>query len=40
MNADGTGLRKLTTGPRAFTPAWSPDGGSIVYISDAGAPGS
>ncbi|MDQ3980985.1 MAG: LpqB family beta-propeller domain-containing protein [Actinomycetota bacterium] len=40
MAVDGTGVRKLTTGPRGFMPAWSPDGHSLLYVSDAGAPGS
>jgi len=34
MNADGTGLSKLTPGPEAnFDPAWSADGTRIVYTS-------
>lgn len=37
MNADGTGLRRLTDGPGEHTdPSWSPDGGSVVFSSTAG----
>ena len=35
--ADGTGVRKLTSGlDRQVSPAWSPDGERIVYASDRG----
>ncbi|MDQ4097699.1 MAG: LpqB family beta-propeller domain-containing protein [Actinomycetota bacterium] len=39
MAADGASVTKLTTGPLGYSPAWSPDGRSIAYVSDAGAPG-
>ena len=32
VNADGTGVRRLTTGPGPeFDPAWAPDGSRVVY---------
>jgi hypothetical protein len=34
VRADGTGLRPLTPGPADRSPAWSPDGQWIAYISD------
>ena len=30
-NADGSGIRRLTTSGRAFSPVWSPDGDTIVF---------
>jgi Tol biopolymer transport system component len=36
MNADGTGLAKLTDGLRDARPAWSPDGTRIVFVRDQG----
>ena len=39
MNADGTGLHRLTTNPRADRdPALSPDGSKIAFISDRDSP--
>jgi Tol biopolymer transport system component len=36
VNADGTGLRQITTDPRIdHNPAWSPNGVHLVYRSDA-----
>jgi Tol biopolymer transport system component len=35
MNANGTGLRKLTDNTNVdAAPSWSPDGGKIVFTSD------
>jgi Tol biopolymer transport system component len=35
MNADGTGLKKLTDNTNVdAAPSWSPDGGKIVFTSD------
>ena len=35
MNADGTGLKKLTDNTFVdAAPSWSPDGGKIVFTSD------
>jgi dipeptidyl aminopeptidase/acylaminoacyl peptidase len=31
--ADGTGLRKLTSGASSITARWSPDGSTIAYVS-------
>lgn len=36
MNADGTGIRRLTDGLDASYPAWSPDGSRIVFIKGQG----
>ena len=36
VNADGSGIQALTTGPSDATPAWSPDGQKVVF-SKAGA---
>jgi len=37
MNADGTGLKKLTDNADVdAAPSWSPDGGKIVFTSDRG----
>lgn len=39
INADGTGLKRLTTGTgneQNYAPAWSPDGEYIVFIRDRG----
>ena len=34
-NLDGTDVRQVTHGPTgAYAPAWSPEGGSIAYVSD------
>ncbi len=32
MNADGSGMRRLSTELEEFSPAWSPDGQWLVYI--------
>jgi hypothetical protein len=36
INADGTGLRKLTNNDSSYehSPAWSPDGGRIAFVTD------
>ena len=37
MNADGTGLKQLTSGPmNDRQPAWSPDGSKVAFSSDRG----
>lgn len=36
VGADGAGLKQLTQGGGKDTPAWSPDGGAIAYVSEAG----
>ena len=39
MNADGTGIRKLTRlGAVSALPAWSPDGRTLAFQSNAGGP--
>ena len=39
INADGTGLRRLTNTGRYLTPHWSPDGRQIVFHKAVGGPG-
>jgi hypothetical protein len=34
MDADGGGVTQLTEVPNSYSPAWSPDGTRIVYVSD------
>lgn len=36
INADGTNLRRLTSGPMDLTPTWSPDGNWIAFASTRG----
>jgi Tol biopolymer transport system component len=37
LNADGTGLQRLTTDPAAdIQPTWSPDGSKLAFASDRG----
>ena len=36
VNADGSGLTSLTSGPADRNPSWSPDGTRIVFSSDSG----
>jgi Tol biopolymer transport system component len=40
VNADGTGLRALTTDGHSHSPSWSPDGRHILYIHDTSWPNS
>jgi TolB protein len=35
MDADGSGLKQLTSGPGDFDPDWSPDGTQIVFVRRA-----
>ena len=41
VNADGTGLRRLTAGERDTQPRWSPDGTRLAFVraTEAGKPG-
>jgi TolB protein len=39
MDADGTGVRRLTNNGRYLTPRWSPDGRQIVFHKAVGGPG-
>jgi Tol biopolymer transport system component len=34
INADGSGLKQLTTGAKNYRPKWSPDGSRIAYIHE------
>ena len=41
MNADGSGVKQLTTSPALDAlPAWSPDGSELVFESDRGGKGN
>jgi dipeptidyl aminopeptidase/acylaminoacyl peptidase len=41
VNADGTGLRRLTSGERDAQPRWSPDGLALAFVraTESGKPG-
>src|SRR5207244_10576691 len=36
-DADGTGVRRLTSGAQASSPAWSPDGSTIAFATVGGS---
>src|SRR5262249_1082269 len=37
VNADGTGLRRITRPGNQWSPAWSPDGSRIAFLFNQGA---
>jgi TolB protein len=39
MNADGSGVRRLTTGENDYLPSWSPDGRQITFEGQFAGPG-